>query len=434
MNQKSQTPPTPLRILLVEDSEHDQLAFRRAIDKMNIPFELSICRRGEDMSAAIAAGSEAFDIVVLDHNLPGMNGLDTYRVLRQKNDLPPAVMLTGAGSELLAVQALQAGMDDYIIKDPNQGYLKLLPIKLLNVKRRHDVRRAHRQAQIQLKQAHDALEDMVTKRTRELALTVEALQAEVYERKDIEKALRESQQALRALTLKIVDTQENERRQISKELHDSIGASLAAIKYAIEGRLVHMGDSPPKAIFPFEKVVTHLNDTIKEVRRISASLRPSTLDDLGLLATIDWYCRNSGEMYAGIHIGTHIQAAETDIPEPAKIIIYRVLQEAVNNALKHSGAENIQVHLISIPREIRLCIADDGRGFRLQDATNGGDALTGFGLQGMRDRAAMAGGRLTIDSCPGGGTTVCLILPHDGQDVLGFDAYAGRRTGVIGTS
>ena len=430
MNPKLPTPPPPLRILLVEDSEHDQLAFRRALDKSNVAFELTICRRGEDVPTAMSAGSEAIDIVVLDHNLPGMNGLDTYRVLRQKNDLPPAVMLTGAGSEVLAVQALQAGMDDYIIKDPNQGYLKLMPLKLLNVKRRYDVRRAHRQAQIQLKQAHDALEGMVAKRTKELALTVEALQAEVYERKNIEKALRDSQQNLRTLTLKIVDTQENERRQISKELHDSIGASLAAIKYAIEGRLVHMPESPPGDIFPLEKVVTHLNDTIKEVRRISASLRPSTLDDLGLLATIDWYCRNSGEMYAGIHIDTHIQAAETDIPEPAKIVIYRVLQEAVNNALKHSGAESIQVHLISKLREIRLCIADDGYGFRLQDATNGSDALTGFGLQGMRDRAAMAGGRLTIDACPGKGTTVCLILPHDGQDVLGFDAYgAGRRSG-----
>ena len=423
MNQKSQTPSSPLRILLVEDSEHDQLAFRRAFDKSNIAFELTICRRGEDVPTAMRAGNDAFHVVVLDHNLPGMNGLDTYRTLRPNSDLPPAVMLTGAGSELLAVQALQAGMDDYIIKDPNQGYLKLLPIKLLNVKRRHDVRRAHHQAQIQLKQAHDALEDMVAKRTRELALTVEALQAEVYERKDIENALRESQQALRALTLKIVDTQENERRQISKELHDSIGASLAAIKYAIEGRLVHMGASPPEDIFPLEKVVAHLSETIKEVRRISASLRPSMLDDLGLLSTIDWYCRNSGEMYVGIRIDTHIEAAEADIPGPAKIIIYRVLQEAVNNALKHSGAESVQVHLLSRFKEIRLCIADDGCGFRLQDAANNSDALTGFGLAGMRDRAAMAGGHLTIDSCPGAGTTVCLVLPHDGQNVLGFDAY-----------
>jgi len=417
------TPP-PLRILLVEDSEHDQMAFRRALDKSSRAFEVTACQRGEDVPAALQAGSESFDVLVLDHNLPGMNGLETFRALKEKSDLPPVIMLTGAGSEILAVTALQAGMDDYIIKDPNQGYLQLLPLKLYDVKMRCDIRRAHRQAQVQLKQAHDALEGMVARRTKELAHTVEALQAEVYQRKTIEKDLRRSQQALRALTLKIVDTQENERRQIAKELHDSIGASLAAIKYAVEGRLMHMQDAPPANAVSLEKVVDHLNETIREVRRISASLRPSMLDDLGLLATIDWYCRNCGEMYAGIAIATRLELVdEADIPEPSKIIVYRVLQEAVNNALKHSGAGNVQVHLTTDSTEIRLCVVDDGRGFNLQERARGDDAMSGYGLAGMHDRATMAGGRLTIDSTPGEGTTVCLVLPRNGEDLLGGVSY-----------
>jgi len=415
--------PSPLRILLVEDSEHDQLAFRRALDKSSREFKVTFCQRGEDVPAALQAGSASFDVLVMDHNLPGMNGLDTFRTLKEKSELPPVIMLTGAGSEILAVMALQSGMDDYIIKDPNQGYLQLLPLKLYDVKMRYDIRRAHRQAQAQLKQAHDALEGMVARRTKELAHTVEALQAEVYERKTIEKDLRRSKQALRALTLKIVDTQENERRQIAKELHDSIGASLAAIKYAVEGRLMHMQDAPPANTVSLEKVVAHLNDTIREVRRISASLRPSMLDDLGLLATIDWYCRNSGEMYTAIAIATRMEVEEAEIPEPAKIIIYRVLQEAVNNALKHSGAENVQVHLTANAAEVRMCVTDDGCGFPPQDYVSDGDSMSGYGLAGMHDRATMAGGRLTVDSTPGEGTTVCLVLPRDGEELPGGDFY-----------
>jgi signal transduction histidine kinase len=418
---KQYAPSSPLRILLVEDSEHDQIAFRRALDKSPLAFELVVCQRGEEVPTAMQAGSTAFDVLVMDHDLPGMNGMDTYRSLQAQTDLPPVVMLTGAGSELLAVEALQAGMADYLIKDPDQGYLRLLPLKLQDVKIRYNLRQAHRQAQAQLKQAHDALEDTVTRRTKDLAHTVEALQAEVHERQRVENALRESQKALRTLTLKIVDTQENERRQIAKELHDSIGASLAAIKYAIEGRLMHMHDVPPEGTVSLEKVVSHLSDTIMEVRRISASLRPSMLDDLGLLATIDWFCRSSGEMHPDIAIQTHFEAAEADIPEPAKIVIYRVLQEALNNALRHSGADNVQVHLTANTEDIRLCAEDDGCGFRLQDRESQDDAMSGYGLAGMRDRAAMAGGRLTIDSTPGAGTTVCLVLPCDREDLSRVD-------------
>lgn len=413
-------PPPPLRILLLEDNEHDQVAFRRALDRSGQAFEMTICRRGEDLPAAMQAGSQSFDIVVMDHNLPGMNGLETFRALRQKTDLPPVVMLTGAGSEYLAVEALQAGMDDYIIKDANQGYLHLLPLKLRDVKQRHDDRLARRQAQAQLKQAHGALEGMVAKRTEELALTVEALEHEIAERRNTEQALRDSRRALRALSLKIVETQENERRQVAKELHDSIGASLAAIKYAVEGRLMHMHEAPPDDTISLEKVVAHLSATIKEVRRISSCLRPSMLDDLGLLSTIEWYCRSSSEMYAQTRIETQFDIAEYEIPEPSKIVIYRVLQEAVNNALKHGEAETLTVSLAKRPDRTRMCVTDDGRGFDLREVVEDRDALTGFGLEGMRDRAAMAGGRLTIDSRPGEGTTVCLELPAEDQTALVF--------------
>jgi signal transduction histidine kinase len=419
-------PSGPLRILLVEDSDHDQIAFLRALERSEADFEVTACGRSEEIPQMMQSGSTSFDVVVVDYNLPGQNGLEAFRRIVLETDPPPFVMLTGTGSEYLAVAALQAGMYDYIIKDPNQGYLQLLPLKLLEVKKRHDERQARLKAKAQLKATHAMLEQTVNLRTADLARTVEALQDEISERLQVESALRESETALRALTVKIVETQENERRLLSKELHDSIGGSLAAIKFALEEKLQHMAGDPPESVVSLEKVVGYVLDTIKEVRRLSTSLRPSMLDDLGLLATARWFCRNSGEMYGGVRIETAFDLREDDLPESAKIVIYRVMQEALNNALKHSGGDTVRVTLQNAGGRIRMRVEDDGLGFDPDKEVESRDPLTGYGLQGMRDRAEIIGGRLSIDSDPGRGTSVCLELPVE------IDPAAGARTGLPG--
>jgi signal transduction histidine kinase len=411
MNDKA--PSSPIRILLVEDNEHDQIAFLRALAKSDTPFEVTVCERAEVIPTVLQAGSESLDIVVIDQDLPGISGLAAYKKLQQKSGIPPFVMLTGTGSENLAVDALKAGIYDYIIKDPNQGYLLLLPLKLKDVKQRYDEVMTRLKAEADLKQAHSELDKMVKLRTAELSRTVEALVEEIAERTQTEKALRDSEQALRRLSLKIIETQENERRQIAKELHDSIGSSLVAIKFAVEGKLLTMKKSPPDDTIPLEKIAGHIHDTINEVRRISTSLRPSMLDDLGLLATIKWYCRSSGELYANARIETKLALNADEAPEYSKIVIYRVLQEALNNALRHSKADTIQVSLETVKDRIRLCVKDNGCGFDPDDVIRSSDPLSGYGLKGMSDRAEVVGGSLSLDSSPGRGTTVCLELPAE---------------------
>ena len=413
MNDKAPSPP--IRILLVEDNEHDQTAFLRALAKSDTTFEVTVCERAEGIPAVLQSGSESVDIVVLDQNLPGISGLAAYKKLQQKSGMPPFVMLTGTGSENLAVDALKAGIYDYIIKDPNQGYLLLLPLKLKDVKQRYTDVMTRLKAEADLKKAHSELEKMVKLRTAELSRTVEALVEEIAERTQTEKALRDSEQALRLLSLKIIETQENERRQIAKELHDSIGSSLAAIKFAIEGKLETMENDPPEDTITLEKIADHIHDTINEVRRISTSLRPSMLDDLGLLATIKWYCRSSREMHADTRVETKLTLNEDDVPEYSKIVIYRVLQEALNNALRHSRADTIQVSLTAANDRVRLCVKDNGCGFDPEDAIQSTDPLSGYGLKGMSDRAEVVGGLLSLDSSPGRGTTVCLELPLEGN-------------------
>ena len=126
-----------LRILLVEDNEHDQIAFYRALRQSPIPFEVTICERSEDIPAAMLSDDKNYDIVVIDYNLPGQNGLETYFKMRQHGNLPPFVMLTGTDSHYLAADALKAGMQACMVKDPNRDYLRRLPLKLMDISQRY---------------------------------------------------------------------------------------------------------------------------------------------------------------------------------------------------------------------------------------------------------------------------------------------------------
>jgi signal transduction histidine kinase len=164
----------PLRILLVEDSKHDQLAFQRAFKESRIPVEITPMMRAEDALAqlmpdgSIASAPAAFDLVVADYKLPGLSGLDLCKTLLAQEVALPLVLLTGRGSEYLAVEALKAGVDDYLIKDPERGYLDLLPLVLPGVIRRYRDRVARQQAEEALKAYSERLEEMVEERTAEL--------------------------------------------------------------------------------------------------------------------------------------------------------------------------------------------------------------------------------------------------------------------------
>jgi DNA-binding NtrC family response regulator len=166
---------SPIRILLVEDNEHDRVAFRRALRNSGAAFEISVCERAEDALDMIPANKESIDMVVVDYDLRGMSGIDFYRQLQHMKNLPPFVMLTGAGAENFAVEALQARIYDCIIKDPGQGYLKLLPLKLADVKQRNN----EHKARPELKKTHGELEKRVAIRTTGASPAVKALEKEV---------------------------------------------------------------------------------------------------------------------------------------------------------------------------------------------------------------------------------------------------------------
>jgi signal transduction histidine kinase len=218
---------------------------------------------------------------------------------------------------------------------------------------------------------------------------------------------------LRKLSRTILDSQENERKLVAQEIHDSISGSLAAVKFALEEKLDSMGQNPSPDVISLEKIASQVDATIKECRRVSAHLRPSLLDELGLLPTLKWHCREFENLHPDLHIEQQLDAAEDDIPEKLKVVIYRVLQEALNNVAKHSGASRVRLLLEKQGQRIEFSVADNGRGFDPEKKNAESTITGGFGISGMRDRTLLCDGKFEITSEKGEGTKVHISLACD---------------------
>lgn len=410
----AESPPDPLRILLVEDNEHDRIAFRRATGKNGLSFQMDEYDRGEEALDRLSANPATADVIVVDYDLPGITGLELFEDLKERIGelrLPPFLMLTGAGTEEVAVRAIKAGIYDYVVKDPEDRYLNLLPTVLVSVYKRHVHRLAYLEAQQQLARAHQELEKKVAQRTKELSHTVESLKNEVSVRMKTEQALRRSRKRIRKLSLKAIEAQENERKAISRELHDSIGGNLAAIKMGLETRIKHMGDPPGEGILSLETIVGYLKSTIGELRSISARLRPQELDTHGLMGAVRESCRRFESQYQGIRVSPKFTVEENDVPDATKLVIYRIMQEAVTNAAKHGSAKSVSVAISKDGGNIQLWIEDDGCGFDQRALGEANFSDDGFGLKNMRDRAELNGGALQMQSSPGAGTRIRVVFP-----------------------
>lgn len=207
------------------------------------------------------------------------------------------------------------------------------------------------------------------------------------------------------------DFQERERRRIAADLHDSIGASLTAVRFRLEQNLQQIvAQAPGVNVQGLRTAALELKQTVEEVRRIAMDLKPAMLDDLGLLATMKWYCRELSSCYQKLAVESSVSVAESDVPLPLKTTIFRILQEATNNTIKHSGATSLRVSLVRLGLVIRLSIEDNGKGFD-PTALEPGDTRVRFGNVGMRQRVKCSGGQLTIASTRGVGTLVVADWP-----------------------
>jgi signal transduction histidine kinase len=232
-----------------------------------------------------------------------------------------------------------------------------------------------------------------------------------------EARLRESEQreSLKGeLYKRVVAAQESERQRIARELHDETGQALTAIGMglrSLEGRQRTSGGSSTKQnLRHLESLTAH---SLNELQRLIADLRPSHLDDLGLSSALRWYAGNVQER-TQLDIQVEIQGNEPSVPSPVKTALFRILQEALTNVIKHAQAGKVRISLDYSPQEIHARVTDDGQGFNTGTVESAG--RISWGLKGMEERASLFGGKVTVYSIPGEGTTVEVSVPYSQEE------------------
>jgi signal transduction histidine kinase len=232
-----------------------------------------------------------------------------------------------------------------------------------------------------------------------------------------EARLKESEQreALKGeLYKRIVAAQEAERQRIARELHDETGQALTAIGMglrSLEGGIRNSKQERTKDnLHQLEALTAH---SLDELQRLIADLRPSHLDDLGLSSALRWYAGTVQER-AKLNVQVEIHGNEPKVASPVKTALFRILQEALTNVVKHAHAGSVQISLTYSPEEINARVIDDGQGFNMDLVRSA--ARTPWGLMGMEERVSLLGGKLSVYSRPGEGTTVEVSVPHPQED------------------
>jgi len=254
----------------------------------------------------------------------------------------------------------------------------------------------------------DERQGQVPPKVVEFIESMAPLIAEAMNRFNLEEGLRDSETRLRQLSSQLLTMQEDERKRIAREIHDGIGQSLSAVKFRLESALQQKGRGKTKAL---GELLPLLRGCIDESRRMQMDLRPALIDDLGILPTLNWFCREFEKTYTGIRIEKHLTIQEEEVPDLIKIVIFRMLQEAMNNIAKHSKATQVDLSLRKLDDSIEMMIQDNGAGFDLHDVHSRNTLERGMGLESMRERAELSGGSFTIDSFEGKGTTILATWP-----------------------
>jgi len=360
-----------IRLLFVEDDEDDYVLMKTVLSEISHP-PIRLTWVDTYDKALEQAEKAPFDIYLLDYRLPGHTGLELLQAFRANGHRQPCILLTGQGDYEVDVQAMVSGASDYLEKD-------LLSPQLLERVIRYAI-----------------------------------------DRQNTLNTLRESEKRLRSLSERLIHAQEEERIRIARELHDGTSANLTALKYAIEKKLYETGNLPERPdTHYFKYLIDLIQETSAEIQRIYTDLHPAVLDELGVLAAVRRSCRDFQRVNETVLVTTDLAVDEEDIPENYKIVIYRILQEALSNIAKHSRADHVRLLLEQTDEDgLRLAVTDNGQGFDADSCIfkEARGQSGGFGLMNIRERATFSGGDFYVRSAPGKGTALEIIWPDSGQN------------------
>jgi PAS domain S-box-containing protein len=228
---------------------------------------------------------------------------------------------------------------------------------------------------------------------------------------------KEAEEKIRALTHRLLTAQEEEKRHLSRELHDDLGQRLNAVKMGLEGVKNHCINDDCELARQAGRLCTILDDSIDTLRTLSWGLRPPSLERLGLVDTIGDHCRRLADI-GGLQVD--IRTAGLDgvtLSSLAEINLFRIIQEALHNVMKHADSRNATVRLVASHPRLIVKIQDEGQGF---DPSQTADQASGLGIVGMKERVDILGGEFDIQSAPGKGTRITIDIPIE-------EAGAGRR-------
>ena len=284
-----------IRVLLIEDDEDDYvLLFNLLTEVSAARYQVTWTQTYEEGLRELEKGD--YDVCLLDYLLGVRNGLEILSTLEESPRRPPIIVLTGQGDYLVDLKAMEYGAADYLLKDEMTG---------------HTLERAIRYAM---------------------------------ERKKSEDALRESEKQLKRLSSALLKVQENERRMLAAELHDNLGQLLTAIKFNIEGVLARM-DPRESHTRDLNALIPNIQTAVEQVRNMYTELMPTALDDLGILATLNWFCREFQKDHPAIRLERKLDANEREISADLRLVIFRIAQDALKNIATHSGADFASISL-----------------------------------------------------------------------------------------
>lgn len=379
----SPQPPRTHRVLFVDPEETERSAVTMFFASSAHRFQL--IAESADTFETLLGGKFEFDAVVLGPHLSTVTMFDALRHLRARDEELPVIVISGFDHAETTIAAFKLGAHDFLLRAP--GTLTELVFSLNNALKRADAERLNAKLSQELATLNQSLAAQVADRTREL-------EQEIVVRREAEQRAEDNAARLQALSSRLLRVQEDERRALAQELHDEIGQLLTGLRFQLEAAR-DAAASPP-----LDEALKVTADLLQSVRELTLQLRPRMLDDLGLKPALEWQTKLF-QKQTGIQVELDLTLPETRLNAELETTVFRMVQEALTNVARHSGATAAVVTITADDVALQVEISDRGRGFDAPAALARRDSL---GLAGLAERVHLAGGRFELFSQAGQGT------------------------------